>query len=122
MLTVTVEIADEPAERERGLMHRTELPEDMGMLFIFEREQPLAFWMKNTLIPLDILYFDAGGQWVSSVTMEPCIKDPCRTYPAEGPAQYALEVNKGYVLAHGIGEGWTLNLPCTFSNSERCVR
>lgn len=110
-ITVAVEIADEPGERELGLMNRTQLGEGTGMLFIFEQPREMAFWMKNTLIPLDILYFDAEGRLVSYTTMEPCVaKDPCRTYSSGGAAQYALEVNKGFIAEHGIGEGWELVL------------
>ena len=101
-----VELADEPAERQRGLMYRESLADGTGMLFVFEQEQPLAFWMKNTLIPLDILYFDAERQLVSVQTMVPCEKDPCTTYSSDAPAQYALEVNAGFVERYGIGEGW----------------
>ena len=80
------------------------------MLFIFSAPQQLSFWMKNTLIPLDILYFDSEGNFVSSSTMEPCTKDPCATYPSAGPAQYALEVNAGFAVENGINEAWSLEV------------
>lgn len=106
-LELQVEIADTPEERSRGLMFRTELPEGRGMLFIFEEQQVRSFWMKNTVIPLDILFFDAGGRLVSIATMEPCMEDPCLPYPSVGEAQYALEVPAGFVERHGIVEGWS---------------
>lgn len=107
-VSVRVEIADDNQERARGLMHREHLDTDAGMLFVFDQPQQLSFWMKNTLIPLDILYFDVEGNLVSSVTMTPCAADPCRGYSSGGAARYALEVNEGFVKAHGIGNGWTL--------------
>src|SRR5688572_9053819 len=75
-----VEIADDEAERTRGLMFRDSLGEDRGMLFIFEREEPLAFWMKNTKIPLDIMYFDAERRLVSVATAPPCTTPQCPNY------------------------------------------
>lgn len=105
-----VEIADDAAERTTGLMFRETLAEDAGMLFVFEQEQSLAFWMKNTLIPLDILYFAANGEMVSWTTMVPCTADPCETYPSAGPAQYALEVPAGVVQTQGIEADWHLVL------------
>lgn len=105
-----VEVADTPETRGLGLMHRTELPPGTGMLFIFEEEKPLSFWMKNTLIPLDIFYFTATGALVSRTTMTPCRSDSCPSYPSEGPAKYALEVPAGTGEKHKIGTGWQLVL------------
>jgi hypothetical protein len=80
------------------------------MLFVFEEEKPLAFWMKNTLIPLDVLYFNTEGWFVSVDTMPPCTKDPCPQYPSAGPARYALEMNAGWAEAHDVGTGWKIEL------------
>lgn len=108
---VAVEIADNGAEREQGLMQRTTLAENTGMLFVFTQPQVLQFWMKNTLIPLDILYFDADGRFTSGTdAMQPCKKDPCALYSSIEPSQYALEVPKGFRVKNGIGVGWTLNV------------
>ena len=106
LIEVHVEISDSSEARAQGLMFRTELPEGQGMLFVFEEEKPLSFWMKNTLIPLDIIFFDNGGQFVSRDTMIPCTRDPCQGYLSEGPAQFALEVPVGIAEYEGIGEGW----------------
>jgi len=107
-ITVDVEIADTPAERERGLMHRTALSGGTGMLFVFEQEQPLSFWMKDTLIPLDIVFFDADGSFVSSASMVPCTADPCTIYASSEPAAMALEVPSGFIKTYMVGRGWHL--------------
>ncbi len=109
-IVIEVEIADELVERMEGLMARDELPEGDGMLFIFENERKRSFWMKNTLIPLDIMFFDEFGNFVSSDTMEPCEEDPCKKYLSKGSAKYALEVNAGFVEESGIKSGWGLSV------------
>jgi uncharacterized protein len=92
-----VEIADDAAERARGLMFRDELPADHGMLFIHDEQDPQAYWMKNTRIPLDILYFDNDRKLVSQQRdVPPCSAgDQCPPYPSEAPARYVLELNAG---------------------------
>lgn len=107
-IPVRVEIADTDAARERGLMGRTFLPDNTGMLFVFDVDQPLSFWMKDTLIPLDILYFRADGSLVSMDTMVPCDADPCQIYKAAEPAARALELPAGFAAVHGIGASWRL--------------
>ena len=107
-IEVAVEIADEAPERSQGLMHRPSLEENAGMLFVFDDDVIRSFWMKNTLIPLDILFFDSEGGFVSALTMEPCSSDPCPSYLSEKPARFALEVNAGFVLQNWMGEGWEL--------------
>lgn len=93
----TVELADTPETRERGLMFRRELAPDAGMLFIHDDAEPLAYWMKNTYIPLDILYFDRDRRLVSAqLGVLPCGRQPqCPIYPSAGPAKYVLELNAG---------------------------
>lgn len=108
VVTVPVETADDPEERARGLMDRDDLAPGTGMLFVFSEPQMLNFWMKNTRIPLEILYFDAEGMFVNVLSMEPCEDDPCPAYPSAALAQYALEVNPGFRDEHGIGIGWRL--------------
>lgn len=92
-----VEVADDDASRTRGLMYRENLPEGHGMLFIHDVEEPQAFWMKNTLIPLDILYFDNRRRLVSmALRTPPCPDgDRCPAYPSDAPARYTLELNAG---------------------------
>ena len=93
----TVEIADDDAERARGLMFRDAMDEGHGMLFIHDVEAPQAYWMKNTHIPLDILYFDDARRLVSQQRdVPPCsLGDACPPYPSTAPARYVLELNAG---------------------------
>ncbi|MFA5411984.1 MAG: DUF192 domain-containing protein [Candidatus Micrarchaeia archaeon] len=104
-IPVYVEVADSMGELEQGLMFRESLPEDEGMLFVFQQPGTYAFWMKNTLIPLDAIYMDANGTIVDIIQMDSCISDPCPTYPPDAEALYVLEVNKGFSERHGITEG-----------------
>ena len=96
-----VEVADDDAERARGLMFRDSMPRDHGMLFVFEKQEPLAFWMKNTRLPLDILYFDKQRKLVSSVAAPPCTTPQCPSYPSAKPGRFVLELNAG--VAREIG-------------------
>ena len=107
-----VEIADDDAERSRGLMFRDELAAGRGMLFIHEREQALAYWMKNTRIPLDILYFDDAGRLVSQQRdVPPCsLGDRCPPYPSRAPARYVLELNAGEAAKMALQDGAVLRL------------
>lgn len=107
-VTVKVAVADTAKERTKGLMKRTSL--DGGMFFVFPEPAVLTFWMKDTKIPLEILFFDAAGDFVNALTMQPCVADPCDTYKSAALSQYALEVNPGFRQEHGIGVGWKLDL------------
>ena len=92
----TVELAADEHSRMRGLMFRESMPRDAGMLFVFDSEHPQAFWMKNTLIALDILYFDSAATLVSmSTDTPPCKTAYCPSYPSGGAARYVLELNAG---------------------------
>ncbi|MEK7524568.1 MAG: DUF192 domain-containing protein [Patescibacteria group bacterium] len=105
---LVVEVADSEGEREQGLMERNQLEDDAGMLFIFEDEQPRQFWMKNTLIPLDIIYFNSKQEVVSMVEhMQPCKVAQCPSYPSKQPATYALEVQDGFISTKGVKRGDT---------------
>jgi uncharacterized membrane protein (UPF0127 family) len=111
---VDVEIADDDAERRRGLMERTDLAENAGMLFVFDREMPLSFWMKDTLIPLSIAYIDSGGRIVDLQDMQPLDET---SHPSAKPAKYALEVNQGFFAERGIEVGDEVELPDQGGNS-----
>lgn len=93
----SIEVADTEALRERGLMFRREMAADHGMLFIHDDASPIAYWMKNTYIPLDILYFDEQKRLVSAqLDVPPCGEQAqCPIYPSAGPAKYVLEINAG---------------------------
>ena len=103
----TVEIADDDESRARGLMFRTELAADAGMLFLFPDEEPRAFWMKNCRMALDILYFDADLRLVGqALEAPPCsLGDQCPSYPSGAPAQYVLEVRPGTARRLGVQLG-----------------
>ena len=102
-----VEIANDDAERARGLMFRDSLATDRGMLFIHDLAEPQAYWMKNTKIPLDILYFGPDRRLVSAQErVPPCSAgDRCPPYPSNGPALYVLELNAGQAAALGVKPG-----------------
>jgi uncharacterized protein len=103
----TVEVADDDAERARGLMFRDELAANHGMLFIHEREEPQAYWMKNTHIPLDILFFDGARRLVTQQRdVPPCsLGDACPPYPSGEPARYVLELNAGEAARLNLEDG-----------------
>ncbi|HWB55415.1 MAG TPA: DUF192 domain-containing protein [Gaiellaceae bacterium] len=109
-VTVDVEVADTPAERETGLMDRESLPEDAGMLFEFDGDSTGGFWMKDTLIPLSIAFADADGTILSILDMDPCTADPCRVYDPGVAYRRALEVNRGAFERWGVSEGDRLTL------------
>lgn len=98
-----VEIADTPLERQQGLMNRNFMPEHQGMLFVFEAEGLRSFWMKNTLIPLDMIWLDSNRKIVDIQTADPCRVENCPSYLGNAPAQYVLELNQG-VLNAAVGD------------------
>jgi uncharacterized membrane protein (UPF0127 family) len=104
-VTVTLEIAADPAARARGLMGRREVPEGTGMVFLYPEDVAEAFWMKNTLVPLSIAFVAADGRVVSVAEMTPCEADPCPSYAPAGPYRYAVELTAGAFPAAGVGKG-----------------
>ena len=112
-ITLGVEIARTTEARSQGLMHRTSLPEDAGMLFVFEEEGRWSFWMKNTLIPLSIGFIDRQWRLLEIVDMKVApdpANGPFEFYEARLPYRYALEVNHGYFARKGITPGARLEL------------
>jgi len=99
---LVAEIAATEATRTTGLMNRFSLQPDHGMLFIFSEPQPLAFWMRNTYVPLSIAFIGADGRIVNIDDMAPRTEN---THPSRGLALYALEMKKGWFAERGIGPG-----------------
>jgi hypothetical protein len=103
-------LAETARQRTQGLMEVTDLGGYAGMLFVDDVEDDQSFWMKNTVMPLSIAWFDDEGGFVSATDMEPCEADPCDSYPSEGPARFALEVPQGELGDLGIDEDSTLRI------------
>ncbi len=106
---VDAEIAELDADRQRGLMYRKSLPEDDGMLFVFEREQVLKFWMHNTCIPLDMIFIAKDGTIVGIEENTPTLSDD--TFTPNCAAQYVLEMNAGWTRKNGVKAGMKVKLP-----------
>ncbi len=101
--TISIEISDDEAEREQGLMYRKTMPDSCGMLFIFEFMQPLSFWMKNTFIPLDLIFLDDNYTIVNiSKNATPLSEE---AIPSVKEAMYVIEVNAGFCEKNNISEG-----------------
>ena len=109
-VVVHVEIADTSGERARGLMGRTELAADSGMLFVFPRDTRAGFWMKDTLIPLSIAFYDRAGHILRILDMSPCKRDPCPVYDPGVAYRGALEANSGAFARWGVREGDALRV------------
>jgi uncharacterized membrane protein (UPF0127 family) len=104
-----VEVAADPPARQRGLMGRTRLAADEGMLFSFPDDTDGGFWMKDTHIPLSIAFVAADGEVLRIMDMDPCEADPCPVYRPGVTYRYALEVNQG--AFEPAGPGWHLAIP-----------
>ncbi|HWE94461.1 MAG TPA: DUF192 domain-containing protein [Tepidisphaeraceae bacterium] len=111
-----IEVAATQAQQETGLMKRDSMPEDHGMIFVFGEEKVLEFWMKNTRIPLDILFLDARGRVVSIRQMEPYDE---RHTSSDFPAKYAIELNRGAAADSGVKVGDRLTIPDSAKEPKR---
>ena len=111
---IRAEIADEKAEQARGLMERTALAEDAGMLFVFPGERPRSFTMRNTLIPLSVAFIDGDGGIMNIQDMQPLDES---SHLSAAPAQYALEVNQGFFEERGVQVGDEADLPVSTSGA-----
>ncbi|WP_411821867.1 DUF192 domain-containing protein [Leptospira sp. 'Mane'] len=106
--SLKLEVANNPSTRAVGLMHRKEMGEDEGMLFVFPKSEYLSFWMKNTLIPLTVGYFSEDLRLLETHDMKP--NQTTEVYNSLNPAKYALEVNQGWFAKNKIGKDAVLIL------------
>lgn len=102
---IAVRLATTPEQRSHGLMEVPELPDGAGMWFVYDDDRTGGFWMKNTLVPLDITYVGSDERIVSVAHAVPCERDPCPVYDPEGAYQHVLEVPGGYLERIGAGVG-----------------
>lgn len=107
-ISVKAELAVKPEERNFGFMERKNIPDGTGMLFVFEYDQILSFWMKNTPTPLSIAYITKDGKIKDIFDMTPF---SLASIQSTGYVRYALEVPQGWFLRNGIKSGDTINLP-----------
>jgi uncharacterized membrane protein (UPF0127 family) len=114
--TFDLEVARTSDQQATGLMKRDSMPQDHGMIFVFAEERLLEFWMKDTRIPLDIIYLDANGKVVSVAQMRPY---DLTTISSEVAAQYAIELNAGMVKQAGIKSGQVLDIPASARSSDK---
>jgi uncharacterized membrane protein (UPF0127 family) len=116
--TFSLEIADSPEEREKGLMFRESMPADHGMIFVFERDRILGFWMKNTLIPLSIAYLNREGKIIDIFNLVPGDETPV---VSSRSVRYAIELNRGAFESAGASIGTLVDLEPlrSFMDKER---
>lgn len=107
--TFNVEVVDTPETRAQGLMYRQDLADDAGMLFDFKESRPVSFWMRNTLIPLDMIFITADGV-VQNIYVNAKPHDPTGI-PSDGPVQFVLEIAGGRSVEIGLKAGDTVEHP-----------
>jgi uncharacterized membrane protein (UPF0127 family) len=102
MHVIRAEVADNFSSRMQGLMHRPSMPQNSGMLFVFEENAVHCMWMKNTLIPLSVAFLDDNGAVINVADMQPHSE---QSHCAAKPARYALEMNQGWFAQRGLKPG-----------------
>ena len=110
---IEVAVATEPEERNMGLMDVNNLPDDKGMLFVFEQQEPLSFWMANTPLPLDIIFVNESGEIVRIHHRTKPFSE--KNYTSGKPARFVIETVGGYCQARDIKQGDRVNLPEEFT-------
>ena len=119
---IQVEFAKTPEQWERGLMHRKSMPENSGMLFIFQDEELHTFWMKNTFIPLSLGYFDRNKKLTEVLEMKPVQSEmqiDIPKYPSKYPALYVLEMNQNWFSKHNVKPGMTFSILKSDTKNKR---
>jgi uncharacterized membrane protein (UPF0127 family) len=116
-VAVRVEVVQKTEDRQRGLMYRKHLDADAGMLFLFERPQPLTFWMHDTLLPLDMIFIAADKTVLGVVENATPLTDDARSVP--GLSQYVLEVNAGFARRHSLSAGTVVRFVDVAQDSVR---
>ena len=111
-------VADTPQRQRRGLMNVESMGDLDGMVFVWDDPRPVSFWMKETVIALDIGFFDSEGVLFRVLSMTPCAADPCPTYPSQAPTRYALEARPGFFDDVPLGESLTLGEPVHWQSSS----
>ena len=109
-MTLEVEVADTPTERQTGLIGRESVDPYDGMAFVWDEPVQATFWMKDTLIPLSIAFWDDQGRIISILDMDPCTGDPCPSYGPHEPFVGAVEVGRGTFAMRGVAVGDTVAL------------
>ena len=105
-----VSVAETPAARAKGLMGVERMSDEMGMVFLFDSPTRGSFYMKNTLIPLDIAFWESGGRIVDILQMQPCREDPCPLYEPSVDYVGAVEVNLGALDKKGVKAGHIIQI------------
>jgi uncharacterized protein len=108
--TIGLEVARSPRQQEVGLMFRTQLSPDHGMAFVLGHQAPVSFWMKNTLVPLDMIFLRDGVVINVAAQAPPCEEDPCPTYPSQGRVDTVVELAAGRAAALGLSTGTRVDL------------
>lgn len=118
----SVELAETQSQRQYGLMNREDLDPEKGMLFVFEKEGNYSFWMKNTLIPLDIIWINSSREIVHiERNAQPCTSDYCPSFDPGKNASYVLEINGGLSEKYGINTGDKANISYLSSSNSRDI-
>jgi len=102
---IKAEVADTDEKKERGLQFRKSLKENSGMFFVFGTDSTYNFWMKNTLIPLDIIFISNDLVIIDIIYAEPCVEEPCENYKTSEPSRFILEVNGNFTIRNNIKAG-----------------